>query len=87
MAKKNREITFTKVAAIGRRRLNPYTGEFMQIDEPYVLDSDKADMLSAMGEVKIIEENVVPPWVKKEEPKKEIVNEKVKTEAQAQAKT
>jgi hypothetical protein len=79
MAKKPVEVSWTKVAPIGRRRLNPYTGEFVQIGEPYILDSKKADMLSEMGEVEILEEDIVPPWAPKTPapaPTKVISNEK-----------
>lgn len=86
MAKKLTVITYCKVAAIGRRRLNPYTGEFMQIGDPYFLDSKKAEALSDMGEVEILEENIADPWAPKEEPKREIVNEKVQAKAVAETK-
>jgi hypothetical protein len=79
MAKKPVEVSWTRVAPIGRRRLNPYTGEFVQIGEPYILDSKKAEMLSDMGEVEIIEEDIVPPWAPKAAaptPTKVVSNEK-----------
>ncbi len=70
MARKPVTVTWTKVAALGRRRLNPYTGEFMQIGDPYILDANKAYMLADMGEVEILEEDVTPPWAVKVEPVK-----------------
>jgi hypothetical protein len=79
MAKKPVAVSWTKVAPIGRRRLNPYTGEFVQVGDPYILDSNKADMLAGMGEVEILEEDVVPPWAPKTAaptPTKVISNEK-----------
>lgn len=74
MARKPVAVSWTKVAPIGRRRLNPYTGEFMQIGDPYILDSNKAYMLSDMGEVEILEEDVTPPWAAKAEPTKPVVS-------------
>lgn len=58
MARKPVEATFTRVAATGRRRMNPYTGEAMQIGVPFIVDSEKAIRWSDMGEVEILEENV-----------------------------
>jgi len=68
MAKKPTATSYTKVAALGRRRLNPYTGEFMPVGEPYILDSAKADALAGMGEVEILEEDVPSPWAVKPAP-------------------
>lgn len=62
MAKAKRIVTYCKVTPIGRRRLDPYNGVFVQLGDPYILDSDKAQMLTDLGEVKILEENVTPPW-------------------------
>lgn len=62
MAKIKKVASYCKVTPIGRRRLDPYTSQLVQLGENYILDSDKAQMLSDMGEVEIIEENVTPPW-------------------------
>lgn len=84
MAKKPVATTYCLVTPVGRRRLNPYTGEFVQIGDKYHLDAKKAETLAAMGEVEIIEEDIADPWAPKEEPKKESVNEKVQSKAPAE---
>jgi hypothetical protein len=68
MAKKPTTATFCEVTPLGRRRLDPYNGIFVAPGDKYILDSNKADALAAMGEVEIVKEDVVPPWAKKPEP-------------------
>lgn len=68
MAKKPVAATWCEVTPLGRRRLDPYSGAFIAPGEKYILDSKKAEMLSDMGEVEILKEDIVPPWAKKPEP-------------------
>lgn len=68
MAKKPSAATYCEVTPIGRRRLDPYKGVFVAVGDPYILDSAKAEMLSAMGEVEILREDITPPWVTKAAP-------------------
>lgn len=69
MAKKP-PISFCKVTPIGRRRLDPYNSVFVAPGDYYILDSAKADTLAGMGEIEIIQEDVVPPWSIPTEPVK-----------------
>ena len=55
--------TFCEVKPLYRRRLDPYNSEFVPVGVSYCLDSNKAKMLSDMGEVEIVAENITPPWV------------------------
>ena len=64
MAKKPVAAAYCQVTPLGRRRLDPYNGVFIAPGDPYILDSKKAEMLSDMGEVEILKEDVTPPWVK-----------------------
>lgn len=90
MAKAKRVVTYCKVTPIGRRRLDPYNNVFVQLGDPYVLDSAKAQMLADLGEVEILEENITPPWAVKPEPapapapvKEKIIEKETEVKAKA----
>lgn len=70
MAKPAKKVEMVWVTPLGRKRLDPYNGVWVSLGEKYQLDEKKAEMLAAMGEVEILEEEVSevkPPVENKDE--------------------